>query len=260
METISIGPVTLPAESRPSKTLVLDEIKRTAAENGGVPLGRARFETETGIRETDWSGRYWARWSDALREAGFEPNRMNQPNRVSDLARKLALLTRELGHLPSIAEMKMKGRSDLSFPSPGGFNRLGKTRKGRANGVLEFAASQPDLADVAVILRNEMGQERRTRTSNTTVATHQGAGWGWVYLGKSGRHFKIGRSVSVGRRSYELALQLPERLVMVHQIQTDDPVGIEGYWHRRFDSKRANGEWFALSADDVAAFRRRKFM
>jgi hypothetical protein len=62
----------------------------------------------------------------------------------------------------------------------------------------------------------------------------------------------------VGRRSYEVALQLPERLEVVHEIETDDPEGIERYWHQRFASKRTNGEWFLLTDADVTAFKRRK--
>ena len=56
---------------------IIDEIKRTAAANGGAPLGVARFLQETGIKVTDWEGRFWVRWGDALREAGFEPNQFN---------------------------------------------------------------------------------------------------------------------------------------------------------------------------------------
>ena len=83
---------------------------------------------------------------------------------------------------------------------------------------------------------------------------------GFVYLLKSGRFFKIGRSNACGRRERELAIQLPEKAALVHQIRTDDPAGIEKYWHQRFDSQRKNGEWFDLSASDTKAFRRRKFM
>jgi hypothetical protein len=39
-----------------------------------VPVGKDRFAAATGIKETAWRGRYWARYSDAVREAGYGPN------------------------------------------------------------------------------------------------------------------------------------------------------------------------------------------
>ena len=81
-----------------------------------------------------------------------------------------------------------------------------------------------------------------------------------MYLMKSGRFFKIGRTNSIGTRERAVALQLPEKTATVHVIRTDDPVGIEAYWYGRYESKRKNGEWFDLTAAEVAAFKRRKFM
>jgi hypothetical protein len=84
--------------------------------------------------------------------------------------------------------------------------------------------------------------------------------FGFVYLIKFGRFFKIGKTNSAGRRERELAIQLPEKTTTVHVIRTDDPTEIEEYWHKRFRDRRKNGEWFELTAQDVAVFRRRKFM
>ena len=83
---------------------------------------------------------------------------------------------------------------------------------------------------------------------------------GYVYLFKSGRYYKIGKSNSAGRREYELSRQLPEGLKRIHIIRTDDPSGIEKYWHERFATKHKHGEWFDLDAADIRAFKRLKFM
>jgi len=37
-----------------NKQHILQEIKRTATANDGIPLGRLRFFRETGIKESDW--------------------------------------------------------------------------------------------------------------------------------------------------------------------------------------------------------------
>jgi hypothetical protein len=83
---------------------------------------------------------------------------------------------------------------------------------------------------------------------------------GYVYLMKAGRFYKIGRTNVLGRRERELVIQLPEAAKGIHSIKTDDPTGIEEYWHRRFHNRRKNGEWFELTSQDLATFRRRKFM
>ena len=56
------------------KERIVDEIRRTAEKNGGIPLGKLRFLKETGIKEADWSGKFWSKWSEAIQEAGYTPN------------------------------------------------------------------------------------------------------------------------------------------------------------------------------------------
>jgi hypothetical protein len=56
----------------------------------------------------------------------------------------------------------------------------------------------------------------------------------------------------------EVRVELPEALEPVHYIETDDPAGVENYWHRRSADKRLRNEWFALTPEDVRAFKRWK--
>jgi hypothetical protein len=83
---------------------------------------------------------------------------------------------------------------------------------------------------------------------------------GVVYLLKSGPYYKIGKTVNLEQRLTQIGLQLPEPVEVVHKIETDDVSGIESYWHRRFGGKRANGEWFSLTEEDVKAFVSRSSM
>jgi hypothetical protein len=240
-----------------NKQHILSEIKRTAATNDGVPLARERFLRETGIKTHDWMGKFWARWGDALQEAGFAPNELQTAYDENVLIEKYIGFTRELGHFPVDAELRLNSTRDEAFPSHSTFtNRLGGSKHKLVASILNYCKGRAGYDDILALctpIAAVTPDKVKEEVEREEVI-------GFIYLMKSGRHYKIGRSNAAGRREYELAIQMPERLVTVHTIRTDDPAGIEQYWHRRFEDKRKNGEWFDLTAVDVKAFKRRKFM
>lgn len=113
-----------------SKSFILDEIRRLAEEGDGKPPGAQRFQSVTGIGVTDWRGAYWARWGDALVDAGFSPNQWTAPIEIRQLLESYAKFALELGHLPVDAELTMKRRGDREFPNKSVFhNRFGNKRE-----------------------------------------------------------------------------------------------------------------------------------
>jgi Superinfection immunity protein/Meiotically up-regulated gene 113 len=82
---------------------------------------------------------------------------------------------------------------------------------------------------------------------------------GWIYMLQAGNCFKIGKATKLDRRIYQLKIQLPYKVELVHAIQTDDIDHAEQHWHMRFESKRMNGEWFELTANDVREFKQYEF-
>lgn len=237
---------------------ILDEIRRTAKTNGGVPLGFKRFEQATGIRHNDWFGKHWGRWGDALQEAGFAPNTLQDAFGDDVVIAKLIALIREIGRFPGTGDIRLKKRSDSSFPNEKVFEGHFGSRARLRQVVFEYCRSHAGFEDVPALcgpMASEGAVEESATDENPTTDVV-----GFVYLMKHGKHHKIGKTNAMGRREYELAIQLPEKLRTVHVIKTDDPDGIEEYWHKRFAAKRGNGEWFALDAADVTAFKRRKFM
>jgi hypothetical protein len=239
-----------------TKTHILEEIRRTAAENSGTPLGWRKFATETGIRESDWKGKLWARWNDAIREAGLVPNELTEAYDEVELLDKYARLALRLKRLPAVADMRLSIRNGFQFPDYGTFKKRFGGMPQLVARLLQYCKSRDEYVDLVGFCEGYMARsnDEPAESAPSTEAI------GFVYLIKSGRFYKIGRSNAAGRREYELAIQLPEKATKIHVIRTDDPVGIEAYWHKRFDGKRKNGEWFELDASEIAAFKRRKFM
>lgn len=239
-----------------SKNNILEEIKRTAEANGGVPLGKQRFFQETGIKESDWSGKFWTKWGDAVQEAGYLPNKKQIAFSDESQLEKYALLARELGHIPTASEVRMKARHDVDFPSHNTFSRLG-SKQLLLSKLLAFCRENESYSDLVSILDKQSRIEHSPE--NQVVPTR--IELGHVYLLHfGGDEYKIGCTNNVERRFREIKTQMPYDGKIIHVIETGDPEGIEAYWHQYFKDKRLKGEWFKLSDSDVKYFKKRKLM
>jgi hypothetical protein len=240
--------------SRLKREEIIAAIQDAAKKNAGNAPGQELFSRLTGITPASWRGRLWLRWGDALTEAGFQPNQLNSAHATDFLLSKLALVTRKYGRLATAAELKMERVADATFPSHSVFDRLGNKAQ-RIELLRKFTSKTTEFADVVTLL-----PEPKENLPDAVSAPESAFSDGFVYMLKLGKHYKIGRTFSVPRRHREISLELPNKPDVVHTIRTDDPDGIEQYWHRRFEKKRTNGEWFALDVADIRVFKKRKFM
>lgn len=232
---------------------IIREIQRLVKETGKPP-GSKLFSTETGIGEHQWRGKFWARWGDALTEAGFAPNAWTERVPKDVALQSFVQACRHFGHFPTWDEFRLYRTSvDQSAPSEravrDGFDGQG----GLILALRQRAGEDDSFADIAAMLPADVGHRPAEAPRARDVSD------GFVYLIRSGEFFKIGRSDDLERRVKQIKVALPDKADLVHSIRTDDPPGIEAYWHRRFADKRANGEWFRLTSLDVTAFKKRKF-
>jgi len=238
---------------RDFRQTIIDEIKRLAAANSGRPPGRRAFETDTAIKESEWLGVLWARWGDAVAEAGFTPNEMQGRADREELLRKLAEACCEQGRMLTSAEFQLRRTRNPGFPS---YKTYESNFGLKDNIVWELRQWLTDNADTALL---QLLPEGKPKTVSRTPRMKSEPSEGYVYLLQSGQHYKVGRSDELEKRVKQISIALPETVKLAHAIKTDDPLGIEAYWHRRFADRRANGEWFKLTAADVSAFKRRRY-
>lgn len=231
---------------------IIREVQRLAAANAGQAPGENAFARETGIASHQWRGKFWARWSDALADAGFEPNKWNSKHNSDLVLETIAVLCRHFGRLPTVPELELQRRTDASIPSAQTVRRHFGSRTNLIAALANLAANSHEFSDIAALLP----AQSISRVEATPPRRNEE---GFVYLIQAGDFHKIGRSDDIERRVKEIRIALPDKATLIHSIRTDDPAGIEAYWHQRFKNRRANGEWFRLSSLDVSAFKKRKY-
>lgn len=240
------------------KNHIISELIRTARENDNSPLGIDKFREKTGIRKEDWYGIHWTKWSEAQIEAGFEPNHFGtNAIDLDEAIFNIAKLTRNLGRIPTKPELKIQKRYDSSFPSTTTIRKRIGNKDQLVKVIHSFCLKNEEWNDVLNICSKYISdipdKQEIDDSINNLVSGH-------VYLLKHDKTYKIGRSTDATRRYKEIKVQMPMKTIEIHVIETDDTVGIEAYWHKRFSSKRLEGEWFALNTNDIKAFKKRRFM
>ncbi len=239
-----------------SKEEILAEIRKLVTTGNGIIPGERTFRLQTNIRESAWKGRYWARWTDAVREAGYDPNAMNQRIPDDEMLEKLASFITNLGRFPIRDEINLQARSTPNFP-------VWQTVKKRYGGMPQTAAALLEFSKqtgnkVLAELCERRIQKENLRSPARRVASSQPTRLGFVYLkySPSLRLYKIGKANNANKRGAGISLLLPEDLVPKHEIKTDHPYILERYWEHRFKAKKKQGEWYDLNSQDVELFKK----
>jgi hypothetical protein len=249
-----------------TKRFIINEIRRTAEKNSGVPLGMIRFYQATGIKISDWRGKLWLRWSDVLRAAGFEPNKMAHAYPEKFLIDSFIALMREIGHFPTATELQQKGYHNRAFPSHMAFKSRWGSKVQQAERIAQYCRRQEDYGDILAMCEQVL---KNARVPARALAPRQGVD-GYVCLVKArkkwGTYYKLYHSSNRKYVNRYIGSQDGQPYLKngaVHFIRTDDPEGIHAYWCQRFAGKRSHrreGDCYRLTKEDIQAFKSRSMM
>jgi hypothetical protein len=234
---------------------IMSEIKRLSAKHGKT-VGKMVFERETGITEGVWRGKYWARWNDIIKEAGFDPNQKTIRTNDEFFILKLIDIFRHYQKIPTSSELQLYRNIDPEVPTARTFDKSFGLKNEMLRKLKVWVSDKPYYTDVAAMLDAVVDEPEPEAISETAPKE------GWVYVIQYGDSYKIGAGSDLEKRVKQVTTKLPDNGELIHAIKTDDPFGIENYWHKRFKDKRAknNSEFFKLNTQDIRAMKRRKFM
>ena len=137
---------------------------------------------------------------------GYSPNQKQEAYDENELIELFIALIRELGRYPTRADMKFKAAQD-GFPSDTTIRRHGN-KAGFAAKIVGYCHECDGYEDV-LELAEPVARTANKEDNTTDLDDDDDVVFGYVYLLKHRRDYKIGRSKSPGRRNYKVGLKLP---------------------------------------------------
>jgi Meiotically up-regulated gene 113 len=258
-DAMAVRRVILRATMPVTREQIIAEIRKLVAANGGDIPGERTFEAATRIKPSSWKGWFWARWTDAVRDAGYDPNALTQKIPDEELLEKLAGYVSSLDHFPVRDEINVYARTVQGFP-------VWQTIRKRYGGMPETAAALLEFARtngndrLAGLCEERIEREKSKPLPAPSNGSSKGTALGFVYLNYSPslRLYKIGKADNPKKRGAGISLLLPDDLIPKHEIRTDCPFLLETYWHSRFKARRKQGEWFDLTSAEIESFKSRR--
>jgi hypothetical protein len=183
---------------------ILSEVRRIAIETGNVP-GWTAFSRATGISENQWRGKFWARWGDVLKDAGYGPNEWTQKLETSQILLIIIDACRHYRKFPTNSELDLYRQINTTLPGLNTIRRHFGSQSGMIIALTKLVMEDEIFADIIPMLPN-IPEVIAEKSSNPYKASE-----GFVYLIKSGDFYKIGRSDDIERRIKEIRTALPDK-------------------------------------------------
>lgn len=238
---------------------IIKKLQKYAKELGGKTPGEANFYESMNVGIMDRK-KYWPNYGELVIEAGLTPNKFDKTKYSKNKLSKLFIgIIREKNKWPTRGELDIKHYKSSTFPDSATFyKKLGLVLTGDlAQTIIEYVENKKGYEDVIEICKPFLKENAKQGDSPLMNK-------GYVYLLKSKLRnavaYKIGRTSNIENRIKQL--RQPSNIEeILHHIETDDPIGVETYWHNRFEANRLypdklKDEWFKLSFSDIKAFKR----
>jgi hypothetical protein len=103
-----------------------------------------------------WRGVYWARWNDAVAEAGLEPNTKTVRFDEQFVLGKIAESCRHFGKMPTFMEFRIYRKTHPDFPNDRGIANRYRTMGNLRRALAAWASPDESRADITMMLAGRL--------------------------------------------------------------------------------------------------------